>query len=102
MHKFSIANGILSIRVKLGRISQYRKYIDRIPRMAWHMRTSKYTSKTYLISPHNAGPRSVLFLRLVSIGAGVDKVGIKRAVFKREWNILGKSFVLKISHIVFY
>ena len=54
----------------------------------------------YLIGPYNAGPMSALFLRVALIRAGVNGSGVKRAIFKREKNILEKSSVLKISHNV--
>ena len=54
----------------------------------------------YLISPYNAGPKSVLFLRVALIRAGINGASVKRAIFKREKNILEKSSVFKINHIV--
>ena len=58
------------------------------------------SNRDYLIGPYNAGPKWALFLRVALIRAGVSGAGVKRAIFKREKNILEKSSVLKISHNV--
>ena len=37
--------------------------------------------RIYLMGPYNAGPKSALFLRVAEIRAGVERAGVKRAVF---------------------
>ena len=40
-----------------------------------------FTDKVYLIGPNNAGPKPVLFLRVAEIRAGVNRAGVKKAIF---------------------
>ena len=53
----------------------------------------------YLMGPYNAGPKSVLFLRVTLIKAGVRGAGVIRAILKREYYVFEKLSFFEICYI---
>ena len=59
-----------------------------------------YNLGALLICLYYADPESAFIFQVVEVRAGANRAGIKRAILKKEKNILEKSYVFKISHLV--
>ena len=58
------------------------------------------TCTTYLMGPYNAGPKSVLFLRVALIKAGVRGAGVIMAILERDYHVFEKLSYFEIWSIV--